>query len=202
MLAMNSLRLVLASFALVVCAVPATTGAQPAAAAPAAPAAAAAPACNVLAAVPDTARTFSTLSGSSPWVEYQSLAYAPDPTGLGGMYAQYWTDSNGAPSVFMIEPGTQGWIYVTYCFNAAGQLENVSFILTAPTWSYRLDGTVTQGALQAQTSYFFDASSGNKIPKPDGADALADAMKPVLYLDTSKLPFAALLAQPAKLPAK
>ena len=199
MLAMNSFRLALASFALVVCAVPATTAAQ---ATSAAPAATAAPACNVLTEVPETARTFSTLNGSSPWVEYRSLADAPDPTGLGGAFAQYWTDSNGAPSVTMIEPNTQYWIYVTYCFNAAGQLQNVSFILTASTWSYRLDGTVTQGALQAQTSYFFDASSGNKIPKPDGADALADAMKPVLYLETSKLPFAALLAQPAKLPAQ
>lgn len=187
MLGMNSVRLAFVSLALVVCA---------------APAAMAATTCNVLAEVPETARTFSTLNGSSPWVEYQSLADAPDPTGLGGALAQYWTDSSGAPSAVMIEPGTKYWIYITYCFNVAGQLENVSFILTASTWSYRLDGTVTQGALQAQTAYFFDASSGNKIPKPDGADALADAMKPVLYLETSKLPFAALLAQPPKPPAQ
>ena len=187
MLAMNSFRMALASIALAVCA---------------APAAAAAPACDVKSEVPDGARTFSTLSGSSPWVEYQSLADAPDPTGLGAAYAQYWTDGNGAPSVFMIQPGTKYWIYVTYCFSAAGQLENVSFILNAPTWGYRLDGTVTQGTLQPQTSYFFDNYSGATIPKPDGADALADAMKPTLYLETSKLPFAALLAQPAKLSAK
>jgi hypothetical protein len=102
----------------------------------------------------------------------------------------------------MIQPGSKYWIYVTYCFSAAGQLENVSFILNSSTWGYRLDGTVTQGALQAQTSYFFNNYSGDKIAKPDGADALADAMKPTLYLETSKLPFAALLAQPAKLPAK
>jgi hypothetical protein len=187
MLAMNSVRLALASFALVVCAVPAAT---------------AAPACDVKAEVPETARTFSTLSGSSPWVEYQSLAYAPDPTGLGAAYAQYWTDSNGAPSVLMIQPGPQYWIYVTYCFSSGGQLQNVSLILNSSTWGYRLDGMVTQSALQTQTSYFFDNYSGDKIPKPDGADALADAMKPVLYLETSKLPFAALLAQPAKLPAQ
>jgi hypothetical protein len=196
---MKSFRLALASFALVVCAVPATTAAQ---AATAAPATTAAPACDVKAEVPETARTFSTLSGSSPWQEYQSLAYAPDPTGLGAAYAQYWTDSNGAPSVFMIQPGTQYWIYVTYCFSAAGQLENVSLILNSSTWGYRLDGTVTQGVLQAQTSYFFDNYSGDRIPRPDGADARADAMKPVLYLETSKLPFAALLARPAKLPAQ
>ena len=187
MLAMNSVRLALASIAFAVCAVPAAT---------------AAPACDVKAEVPETARTFSTLSGSNPWVEYQSLAYAPDPTGLGAAYAQYWLDSNGAPSVFMIQPGTQYWIYVTYCFSVAGQLENVSFVLNASTWGYRMDGTVTQGVLQVQTFYFFNNYSGDKIPKPDGADALADAMKPVLYLETSKLPFAALLAQPAKLPAK
>ena len=188
MLAMNSVRLALASFALVVCAVPAAT---------------AAPACDVKAEVPETARTFSTLSGSSPWVEYQSLAYAPDPTGLGAAYAQYWLDSNGTPSVFMIQPGKQYWIYVTYCFSVRGQLENVSFILnSSSTWGYRLDGTMTQGVLQPQTSYFFNNYSGATIPKPDGADALADAMKPTLYLDTSKLPFAAQLAQPAKLPAK
>jgi hypothetical protein len=199
MLVMKSVGLVLASLAFAVCSVPAATAAQAAAAAPAA---AAATACNVLAEVPETARTFSTLSGSNPWVEYQSLAYAPDPTGLGAAYAQYWLDSNGAPSVFMIQPGTQYWIYVTYCFSVAGQLENVSFILNSSTWGYRLDGTVTQGVFQPQTSYFFNNYSGDKIPKPDGADALADAMKPVLYLETSKLPFAALLAQPAKLPAK
>jgi len=187
MLAMNSVRLALASIAFAVCAVPAAT---------------AAPACDVKAEVPETARTFSTLSGSSPWVEYQSLGYALDPTGEGAMYAQYWVDNSGAPSVFMFQPGREDEIYIRYCFSVAGQLENVSFVLNAGTWGYRLDGTVTQGVLQAQTSYFFNNYNGDKIAKPDGADALADAMKPTLYLDTSKLPFAAQLAQPAKLPAK
>jgi hypothetical protein len=188
MLAMKSLRLAVVFFALAVCAVTAAT---------------AAPACDVKAQVPDAARTFSTLSGSSPWVEYPSLGYAPDATGEGAMYAQYWIDPNGAPSVFMFQPGREDEIYIRYCFTAGGQLASIGLVVnTAWEWGYRLDGTVTAGVLQVQSSSFFNNYSGATIDRPAQADSIANALKPVLYLETSKLPFAALLAQPAKLPAR
>jgi len=86
-------------------------------------------------------------------------------------------------------------IYTRYCFNHAGQLQSVGLqVRTAWGWGYRQAASVMQGQLHADSSEFFSTANGKPIPRPDGADDIPAALKPVLYLTTSKLPFAALLA--------
>jgi len=160
--------------------------------------AAAAPACDVKATVPDGARVFAKLSGDSPWHEYRTLESVPEPTGAGLTYAQYWLDKDGAPSAFMLEMDQDYSKYVRYCFSSGNQLESIGFVVTTTWgWGYKMDGTVMQGALQVESSGFFNTYSFDTIPRPDGASAHADALNLALYLETSKLPFAALLSQPS-----
>lgn len=159
----------------------------------------AAPACDVMAQVPASARVFAKPSGDGAWREYRTLESVPDPAGPGAEIAQYSTDANGAPSVYILGFDKDDRIYARYCFDSGNKLGSIGFLVdTRWGWGFRLNGPVVQGAIQVQSSDFFDDSSGATIAKPANADDIAAALKPTLYLETGKLPFATLLAQPAK----
>jgi hypothetical protein len=75
-------------------------------------------------------------------------------------------------------------------------------VRTAWGWSYRLEGQVVKDALHADSSGFFSTENERPISKPEDASDISEALKPTLYLTTNKLPFARLLAHPAKLSPK
>jgi hypothetical protein len=177
MLFMKSNRMVLALFALL----PAL-------------ASAAAPACDSKAKVPDTARTFAKTSNEDNWREYRNIEAVPDLSLDGAASAQFWQDQDGVLSALIVEPGEDFWIYTRSCFNRGGKLVGVAFeVRTAWGWSFREDGIIVKGQLQTVSSGFFNTENDQKTPRPDAADDIADALRPTLYFETTKLPFAALL---------
>ena len=167
------------------------------------PIASAAPPCDVKAVAPQSARTYAKTGDQEAWREFRSIQDVPALDTDGGVSAQIWWDKAGASSVYMVEPGDDFWTYTRYCFDKTGQLERVGFeVRTAWGWAYRLEGPVVKGALRADSAGFLNAANERPIPKPEDANDISEALKPALYLKTSKLPFAHLLAHPSKLPER
>ncbi len=152
------------------------------------------PACDSKTKVPDTARTFAKTSNEDNWREYRNVEAVPDLSLDGAASAQFWREPDGALSALMVEPGEDFWLYTRSCFDPGGKLVGVGLeVRTAWGWGYRLDGIIVKGQLQTVSSGFFNTENDQKIPRPDAADDIADVLRPTLYFETTKLPFAALL---------
>lgn len=149
--------------------------------------------CNVNAKVP-AGRTFATTHGHGQWREYGSIQAVPELDNDDGQSAQVWREDNGASFAYFVEPGEDFWRFTRYCFDSNGQLREVGFeIRTAWGWGYRLEGSVARTEVQVKSSQFFNTESGKAISKPDGANDIPDALKPLLYQSPSNFPFANLL---------
>jgi len=108
----------------------------------------------------------------------------------GGESALLWKPGDRKTLVKIEEPGEDFNSYSTYCFSKNGVLIAIDFELrTAWGWGYRMAGPIVAGALVSKVSEFFDTRTGQVVPRPQEADAIAEALKPRLYLNRSKLPF-------------
>jgi hypothetical protein len=159
----------------------------------------AAPACNVKVKIPAKARIFARVNGQGEWREYQTMSDVPQLDLDSGMSAQFWQPKKHSPSVYVVEPGEDFWVYTRYCFSGDGKLENVSFEIRTPLgWGHRSAGSVTGTAFQPSSSQFFSTRSGKTIAKPNGVGDIPRDVKPTLYLKVSELPFAGLLSPATK----
>lgn len=158
------------------------------------PMAIAASTCNVKDKVPATARIFARISGNGSWHEYRSVDQIPQLALDSGSTAQVLQRRKGVPSVTIVEPGEDFWLYTRYCYNDEGQLDGVTLELrTSLGWGHRVEGTVSGDEFVAGRSEFFDTKNGKPVARPLGvADAPAE-LKPTLYMRVSELPFASLL---------
>jgi hypothetical protein len=164
------------------------------------PVATAAPVCDMKVAVPQSARTYAKTGDQAAWREFRSIQDVPPLDTDGGASTQLWRSETGASFAYTAEPGEDFWTYTRYCFDETGQLARVSFeVRTAWGWSYRLEGPVVKGVLHTNSAGFFSTENERPISKPEGASDVSEALKPTLYLTTSKLPFAHLLAHPSQL---
>jgi hypothetical protein len=111
-----------------------------------------------------------------------------------GESASLWAGQDGHLLIRTEEPGEDFAAYTDYCFNNAGDLVQLRFELrTAWGWGYRQEGSVERNAIAGRASEFFSTVTGDRIPKPQQADDIADALKPHLYLLKTQLPFSRLL---------
>jgi hypothetical protein len=154
----------------------------------------AAPPCSLKVKMPAGTRTFAKIDNQSDWQEYQSLDAVPELSFASGMSAQFWHPRHGTQSVTLVEPGQDFEIETKYCFDEGGELESVSFeIRTALGWGHRVNGTVTGGVFNQNSSEFFRLKDGKTMPQPDWVGGIPQALEPKLYSSVSKLPFAGLL---------
>jgi len=162
-------------------------------------AAIAAPSCSVKDKVPSNARVFAKANGEAAWSEYRSLAEVPQVALDSGVTAQFVQHKKSSPSVTMVAPGEEFWLYTRYCYDEAGQLAGLSFELrTSLGWGYRTDGEVAGGTFAANSQEFFRTKDGKPIEKPVGVSNAPTGLKPAVYLKVSELPFAPLLKTSAK----
>jgi hypothetical protein len=153
--------------------------------------------CDVSAKVPEGARTFAKTNDRSRWREFRTIQNVPELDPGAGVSAQFWWNDR-ATLAYLVEPGEDFGVYTRYCFNSEGQLEGIGFeVRTAWGWGYRLEGTMIRGRLHADHSEFFNTENDKRIPKPEGANDISETLNPTLYLTTSKLPFANLIARPS-----
>lgn len=151
--------------------------------------------CRVRAQIPASARIFAATDAQSGWTEYKSIKAAPELGLNGGESAQFWRESDGHSSVYMIGPAEDFWTYTRYCFDGKGQLSEIGFeFRTAWGWGYKLEGSVIGTVLRPNSSQYFSTESGKPVSKPNGASDLPDALKPVLYFRLANLPFAKQLS--------
>ena len=151
--------------------------------------------CNVQAPAPAEARTFAVLNTQGHWKEYKNIEAVPEIDTNGGESAQFWREKDGGSSVYTVDPGEDFWTYTRYCFDSTGQLSQVGFeVRTAWGWGYSLEGPVVEAVFLPKSTRFFSTENGKPIPRPDGASDVPNALRPVLYLRLTKLPFAQLLS--------
>jgi hypothetical protein len=161
-----------------------------------------APPCDVNAKVP-TSRTFAKTNDDDRWREYSSIKDVPELDLNAGMSAQFWREGNGDSSVYMVQPGDDLWTFTRYCFDKGDRLARVGHeVRTAWGWGYRLEGSIVGTTLHANSSLFFSTKNGKPISKPETANDITDALKPVLYLRIREFPFANLLSGPSKTSGK
>lgn len=159
-----------------------------------APFANAAPACSLRSKTPANARVFAKASGQSDWLEYHSLSALPDLSLDGGMSAQFLQQKKRTPSVTVIQPGENFWLYTRYCFDDQGQLATLSFELrTLLGWGLRSGGSAGAGSLSSSPAEFFDMRTGKTISRPAGVSSAPTNVRPTIYMRVSELPFAPLL---------
>ena len=164
-----------------------------------APMAIAASTCNVKDKVPATARIFANTSGHSAWHEYRGLDEIPQLALDSGITAQVLQRKKGVPSVTIVEPGEDFWLYTRYCYDDEGQLDGVTLELrTSLGWGRRVEGTVSGNEFYASKSEFFSTKNGKPVSKPFGVADAPAGLKPTLYMRVSELPFASLLTVSTK----
>ena len=164
-----------------------------------APMAIAASTCNVKDKVPAAARIFANTSGHGAWHEYRSVDEIPQLALDSGITAQVLQRKKSIPSVTVVEPGEDFWLYTRYCYNDDGQLDGVTLELrTSLGWGHRVEGTVSGDEFYASKSEFFSTKNGKPISKPFGVADAPAGLKPTLYMNVSELPFASLLRTSAK----
>jgi hypothetical protein len=163
------------------------------------PIATAASPCDVKVKIPKYARTFARTSEQSEWREYANIADVPQLDLDSGISAQFWQPKRGSPSVYLVEPGEDFWVYTRYCFSGDGELENVSFEIRTPLgWGHRSEGSISGTAFQPISSEFIRTRNGKPISKPAGVSDVPRNIKPTLYFKVSELPFAGLLSPASK----
>ena len=82
-----------------------------------------------------------------------------------------------------------------YCFGSNQQLVSLEFELrTAWGWSYRNQVQSNNGAFRKVSEGFYDIKTMKPISRPSGADDIADALKPNIFVEEKDLPFFRLLA--------
>lgn len=139
-------------------------------------------------------RVFADTTGKGRWIEYRSVADAPDVNLDDGSIARTWGGSDGNTLVRIEKPGDDFSIYTDLCYDKSGELNWAGLeVRTAWGWGYREAGPVKDGAVAAESREFFDIVKGTTISKPDKANEIPEALKPRLYLELAKLPFAKLL---------
>jgi hypothetical protein len=164
-----------------------------------APVAIAAPACGVQVKIPAKARIFAKTNDQAGWREYRSIADVPQLDLDNGMSARFWQPRKGSPSVYLVEPGEDFWVYTRYCFSSDGKLQDVSFEIRTPLgWGHRSEGSISGTAFQPISSEFFSTRNGKPISKPAGVSDVPRNIKPTLYFKVSELPFAGLLSPASK----
>jgi hypothetical protein len=139
-------------------------------------------------------RVFADATGKGRWIEYRSVADAAELNLDDGAIARTWAGNDGNTLVRIEEPGEDFWIYTDYCYDKDGELSWAGVeVRTAWGWGFREAGPVKDGEIAAEAKEFFDIVKGTTIPKPDSANDVPEALKPRLYLEMAKLPFAKLL---------
>jgi hypothetical protein len=141
-------------------------------------------------------RFFANPNGKLGWREYRSVREVPELEPGMGQFAALLPGPDGHVLIRLEEPGENFAPYSTYCFDKTGKLVAVSFELqTVWGWGYREEGSVANGSFVRQSSEFFRIGNDEPIVKPERANDVGDALKPRLYAQTSRLPFARLLRQ-------
>jgi hypothetical protein len=139
-------------------------------------------------------RAFANSDGKHGWREYRSVKDVPELQLGFGQLARLWEGQDGKVLIRLEEPGEDFAAYTDYCFDKDGQLVALKFTLrTAWGWGFREEGAVTSGELTLQMSEFFDTKNESPVKRPEQADDIPDALKPHLYAQKSRLPFAKLL---------
>ena len=140
------------------------------------------------------ARIFAKPDGKQAWREYRNVKDVPELELGIGQFARLWTEAHGMALIRLEEPGEDFAAYTDYCFDKDGQLVALKFTLrTAWGWGFREEGAVTSGELTLRMSEFFDTKNESPVKRPEQAEDIPDALKPHLYAQKSRLPFAKLL---------
>jgi hypothetical protein len=124
------------------------------------------------------------------WREYKPT----DANNLGWQRSEYavlWDGHDGNLLVRTAIPGKDFAASTEYCFNKAGHLVQLTFVLwTESGWGYYQEGPIVNGAIATEMSEFF---SENPAAVHNYRREQAEAPKPRLYLMKSQLPFSKML---------
>jgi hypothetical protein len=143
-------------------------------------------------------RVFADPTGKGKWTEYRDERDTADINLDEGEVARTWAGMGGGTLVRIESQGEDFSIYTDYCFDKRGALARARFeVRTAWGWGFREEGPVKGGKIAAERNEFFDIQTNSNIAKPESANDIPEALKPQLYLEMVKLPFAKLL-MPAK----
>jgi hypothetical protein len=141
-------------------------------------------------------RIFADPDGKHGWREYRTVEEVPELELNAGDFAKVWSGRDGSVLISTEEPGEDFYVYTDYCFDPQGQLVQARYELrTAWGWGYREEGPMSKGLLAARTTEFFDTKTNARIPRPEEAANIPDALQPRLYLRESRLPFFKLLSK-------
>ena len=139
-------------------------------------------------------RVFAKVKESRGWREYKNLKAIPELNLDAGISAEYWKSADGSALVRIVEPGEDYWAFTMYCFAGNRKLVSVEFELrTAWGWSYRDQVQSDKGVPRQISEAFYDIKSMKPIPRPGGADQIAGALKPNIFVEEKDLPFFRLL---------
>jgi hypothetical protein len=139
-------------------------------------------------------RIFAEPDSKHNWREYRGFKEVPELENDFGEFAQLWTSHDGNVLISVQAPGEDFASYTDYCFGSKGELTELRFQLrTAWGWGYRVEGPVLNGKLAPKKSEFFNTKTEMPITKPEQADDIPDALKPMVYLREVQLPFSKLL---------
>jgi hypothetical protein len=139
-------------------------------------------------------RIFAEPDRKHNWREYRGVKEIPELENDFGEFAQLWTSRDGNVLISVQAPGEDFASYMDYCFDSRGQLIELRFQLrTAWGWGYRVEGSILNGKLAPKKSEFFNTKTEMPITKPEQADDIPDALKPIVYLREAQLPFFRLL---------
>jgi len=141
-------------------------------------------------------RIFADSDGQHGWREYRSVKDVPELQLGFGQLARFWAGLNGKALIRLEEPGEDFNAYTDYCFGKTGHLLSLRFELrTAWGWGFREEGPVLNGTLRPRMSEFFNTKDEQPVTRPEQADDVPDALKPQVYVQMSRLPFAQLLSK-------
>ena len=133
---------------------------------------------------------FADPDGGNKWKEYRSIDAIPELSNDAGIFARLWSGNDGDVLVRTEEPGEDFAAYTDYCFDSKGQLIQLKFELrTAWGWGFREEGPVARGIFKPKISEFFGTKTEMRVPKPEQAADIPEALKPRIYLRRSQLPF-------------
>jgi hypothetical protein len=139
-------------------------------------------------------RVFANTDEKQGWREYRKVRDIPEVALGSGTYAYLWLGPNDSLLIRIEEPNEDFAVYSDYCLDRAGHLVQFRFeVRTAWGWGYREERSLSKGFSRPITSEFFSTQMEQRIPRPETADDIPEALRPRLHLRKSQLPFAKLL---------
>lgn len=138
-------------------------------------------------------RYFFKEGSEANWREYPDAKLVPE-AGLADAVMTAFGGNGGPLYTVTKTPGEDIGVFQFDCYSASGELRFLELQVDSQSgWTYFDAQSYANGSVSKESSRFEETQSKIVTPRPQGADGVAEFLKPTVYKQIGQAPFGGLL---------